>query len=59
MMVFVFCGNSLGQIILWAMAVYKFNDIIRVSACKSDINRMQSVIGFCGKHARCIWSTWF
>lgn len=36
MMVFVFSGNSLEQIILWAIAVFRFNCIIRANACKSD-----------------------
>lgn len=34
--VFVFSGNTLGQIILWAIAMFRFNYIIRVNACKSD-----------------------
>jgi len=32
----VFSGNGLGQIIFWAIAVFRFNYIIRVNACKSD-----------------------
>lgn len=35
MMVFVFSSNSLGQIILWAIALFRLDYIIRVNACKS------------------------
>lgn len=50
MMVFVFSGNSLGQIILWAIAVFRFNYIIRANACKSD---KQDIISY-----RILWQTY-
>lgn len=32
----LFSGNSLEQIILWAIAVFRFNYVIRANTCKSD-----------------------